>query len=105
MAHLTIDVPEALIDPLRRELQRAHAACAAALLEAFDGYRHSGASLDPVAGALVELRDLDAALAQLGGHAPVTLTIHPEVLADALQRLRLARPDDEALRALAATVG
>jgi hypothetical protein len=91
VAHLTIDVPEDLVDDLRRELRRAHAERAAALRRALDAYLETNQRLDDVEGALVELRDLDAALAQVGWvagpAAPLTVTAHPEVLADALDAL------------------
>jgi hypothetical protein len=91
MAHLTINVPEELVDDLRRALLRAHAERAAALRRALDAYLGSHDGLDEVEGALVELRDLDEPLAQLGWApgrcAPVTVTGHPEVLADALRAL------------------
>jgi len=53
---------------------------------------------------LVELRDLDAALAQISRPAPVAVTAHPEVLADAVGALLAARPHNAALRALARVV-
>jgi hypothetical protein len=105
MAHLTINVPEELAGDLRRELRRAHAERADALRRALDAYREGGARLDDVEGALVELRDLEDALAPLARRAgPVTVTAHPEVLAEALHALLAVRPDDAALRALARTV-
>jgi hypothetical protein len=88
MAHLTIIVPEDQADALRRELRRAHARRAAALRHALDRYLESHERLDDVAGALVELRDLHVALAQIGWErtavpGDVAVTAHPEVLADA----------------------
>jgi metal-responsive CopG/Arc/MetJ family transcriptional regulator len=94
MAHLTISVPEEHVDELRRELLRAHADRAEALRHALDAYLESHARLDEVEGALVELVDLDEALTQLGWTAAderraVELSVHPEVLADALRALDL----------------
>lgn len=101
MAHLTIDVPEELVDDLRRELRRGLADRVAALRRALDAYADSGGPLDAVEGAVVELRDLDDALAQLpAGAGNVAMTAHPEVLADALEALRAARPADPTLAAL-----
>ena len=93
MAHLTVIVPSEHVDALRRELLRAHADRAAALRRALDRYLESHDHLDDVEGALIELADLDAAIAQLGWEpaaAPrdVLLTVHPEVLADATTALR-----------------
>src|SRR5215211_3800408 len=90
MAHLTISVPRDRVDELRRHLIRAHAERAGALRNALDNYLVSHERLDDVHGALVELTDLDEAIGQLGwaaAHAPraVTLTAHPEVLADVLR--------------------
>jgi hypothetical protein len=102
MAHLTINVPEDLVDDLRRQLRATHAECAAALRRSLDVYTDAGGCLDDVEGALVELRDLDTALAALDvPAAPVTITAHPEVLADALAALLTVRPDDPAVRELA----
>jgi hypothetical protein len=90
MAHLTISVPREHFDDLRRELLRAHAERAAALRRALDAYLVSHERLDDVRGALVELTDLDEALAQLGWDPAgepraVELTAHPEVVGDALR--------------------
>jgi hypothetical protein len=105
MAHLTINIPEELVDDLRRELCRALVERAAALRRALDGYLDSGGSLDHVEGALVEVRDLDQALAQLAGPAgPVSVTAHPEVLTDALRALLHARPGDAVLQELVRVV-
>ena len=105
MAHLTINVPEELVDDLRRELQRTLLARAAALRRALDTYLAAGGPLDDVEGALVELRDLDQALAQVpAAAAPVALTAHPEVLADTLCALIDARPGDAALHELLRSV-
>jgi hypothetical protein len=105
MAHLTINVPEELVDDLRRELRRAHARRAAALQRALDAYLASRGPLDDIDGALVELRDLDEALGQLPvAAAPLALTAHPEVLADALSALLAVRPADAVLRALVRSV-
>jgi phosphate uptake regulator len=104
MAHLTIDVPEELAEPLRRQLRRAHDGCVAALRRALDAYQDGHGDLDALEGALVELRDLDGALAQLSRPAPAAVTAHPEVLADAVGALLAARPEDGALRALARVV-
>jgi hypothetical protein len=96
MAHLTISVPRELVDDLRRALLRAHAERAAALRRALDAYLASHERLDDVQGALVELADLDEAIAQLGW-APadpprsVELSGHPEVLADALRSIEGGR--------------
>jgi predicted short-subunit dehydrogenase-like oxidoreductase (DUF2520 family) len=103
MAHLTIDVPDGLVGPLRGQLRRAHSECVAALRHALDAYVDGG-DLDAVEGALVELRDLDAALAQLVASSPFAVTAHPEVLADAVGALLVARPHDTALHALARVV-
>jgi hypothetical protein len=89
VAHLTISVPKEHVDDLRRELLRAHAERAAALRRALDAYLRTHERLDEVEGALVELADLDEALGQLGfapaaEPSPVSLRVHPEVLADAL---------------------
>jgi hypothetical protein len=104
MAHLTINVPEELVDDLRRELLRAHGARAAELRRALDAYLDSHTGLDAVEGALVELRDLDAAIAQLGWapgrRGPATVTAHPEVLADALRARAASGRPSESLRAL-----
>jgi hypothetical protein len=92
MAHLTISVPRDRVDELRRHLIRAHAERARALRDALDRYLVSHERLGDVNGALVELTDLDEAIGQLGwtaeqpSHA-VTLSAHPEVLADALPDL------------------
>jgi hypothetical protein len=88
MAHLTISVPRDRVDELRRHLLHAHARQARALRDALDGYLVSHERLDDVHGALVELTDLDEAIGQLGWTATrppraVTLSAHPEVLADA----------------------
>jgi hypothetical protein len=100
MAHVTISVPEELVDDLRRELHRALVERAAALRRTLDAYLDTGAPFDDVEGALVELRDLDDAHSQLLGAAgPVVVTAHPEVLSDALGALLHARPADAALRA------
>jgi hypothetical protein len=108
MAHLTINVPEELVDDLRRELLRAHGACAAELRRALDAYLDSHTGLDAVEGALVELRDLDTAVAQLGWapnrRGSATVTAHPEVLADALRALAASGRASGALRALARLV-
>jgi hypothetical protein len=105
MAHLTINVPEDLVDDLRRELQRTLVDRAAALRRALDAYLDSGGPLDDVEGALVELRDLDHALAQLpAAAAPAAVSAHPELLADALRALLAARPADSALREVARAV-
>jgi hypothetical protein len=87
MAHLTISVPGDRVDELRRRLLRAHAQRAAALRDALDRYLVSHERLGDVHGALVELTDLDEAIGQLGWTASrppraVTLSVHPEVLAD-----------------------
>jgi hypothetical protein len=92
MAHLTISVPKEHVDDLRRELLRAHGERARELRRALDVYLGSHERLDEVEGALVELVDLDTAIAQLGwtpAAAPraVELTAHPEVLSDALREL------------------
>jgi hypothetical protein len=95
MAYLTITVPADLVDDLRRELRGTLAERAAALRRA----------LDDIEGTLVELRDLDHALAQLAGPpGPVPLTAHPEVLADALRALLDTRPTDVTLLELVRTV-
>jgi hypothetical protein len=87
MAHLTINVPREHVAALRRELLRAHAHRAGALRRALEDYLRSRERLDDVHGALVELADLHDALTQLGWSeaetGPVTLSAHPEVLADA----------------------
>lgn len=90
MAHLTISVPEDRVDELRRHLIHAHAERARALRTALDSYLVSHERLDDVHGALVELSDLDEAIGQLGWTASdppraVTLSAHPELLADALR--------------------
>jgi hypothetical protein len=90
MAQLTVSVPREVVDSLRRELLAAHAERAGALRRALDAYLATHERLDDVHGALVELQDLHEALAQLGW-APerepraITVTAHPEVLADALR--------------------
>jgi hypothetical protein len=108
MAHLTINVPEELVDDLRRELLRAHGARAAELRRALDAYLDAHTGLDAVEGAVVELRDLDAPLAQLGWapgpRGPIAVTAHPEVLADALRALAASGRSGAALRALARRV-
>jgi hypothetical protein len=105
MAHLTIDVPEVLVDDLRHELQRALFERAATLRRALDAYLDASRPLDDVEGALVEVRDLDHALAQLGGPpGAVALTAHPEILADALRPLADARPADTTLADLVRAV-
>ena len=105
MAHLTINVPEELVDDLRRELQRTLLERAGALRRALDAYLHRNGPLDEIEGALVELRDLDHAVVQLTGPpAPVAVTAHPEVLADALRTLLHTRPADAALRELLRSV-
>jgi hypothetical protein len=103
MAHLTINVPEDLVGDLRRQLRETHAECAAALRRSLNAYTDADGRLDDVEGALVELRDLDTALAALLDipAGPATITAHPEVLADALAELLVARPDDPAIRELA----
>jgi glyoxylase-like metal-dependent hydrolase (beta-lactamase superfamily II) len=105
MAHLTISVPEEHVDELRRELLRAHGERAAELRRALDRYLLSHRRLDHVRGALVELEDLDAALGQLGW-APaavpraVSVTAHPELLADALRAIRGGEEPPASLAAL-----
>jgi hypothetical protein len=95
MAHLTIHVPKEHVDDLRRELLRGHAdRCETARL-ALAAYAESHAGLDLLEGALVEVRDLHDALEQLGWEATsapsgIALTVHPEVLADALRALAAA---------------
>ena len=90
MAHLTINVPRDRVDELRRVLLHAHARQVRALRASLDRYVVSHERLDDVHGALVELTDLDEAIAQLGwaaAHPPRSMTVsaHPEVLADALR--------------------
>jgi hypothetical protein len=105
MAHLTINVPERLVDDLRRELRAALVVRAAALRRALTAYLDAARPLDDLEGALVELRDLDAALTQLvDPPEPAVLTAHPEVLADALRALLAARPGDTTLAELVRTV-
>ena len=111
MAHLTIIVPEEHVDALRRELLFAHAERAAALTRAVAAYLRSHDRLDDVEGALVELADLHATLAQLGWTASpaagdLQLTAHPEVLADAVAAAlaSAAGPAFAGLRALARLV-
>jgi hypothetical protein len=111
MAHLTVGVPEELVDDLRRELARAHAERAVAARRALDAYLVAHERLDDVQGALVELGDLDEALTQLGwAPAPepraVVLSAHPEVLADALRAVleRVAGPARAAALELARAV-
>jgi DNA-binding MarR family transcriptional regulator len=84
-----ITIPEEHVDALRRELARAHAERADAIRRALDHYLDTHQRLDDVEGAVVELGDLAEALDQLGfrpgaTRGDVALTIHPEVLADAL---------------------
>jgi hypothetical protein len=98
MAHLTINVPEELVDDLRRELRRTLAERAAALRRALDAYVNAAGPLDDVEGGLVELRDLDHVLLQLAAApGPGSVTGHPEVLADAVRALAQTRPADAAL--------
>lgn len=105
MAHLTINVPEDLVGDLRWQLRETHAECAAALRRSLDAYMDADGCLGDVEGALVELRDLDTALAALDVPAgPATITGHPEVLADALAALLTVRPDDPEVRELARIV-
>jgi hypothetical protein len=111
MAHLTVSVPGEVVAGLRRELLAAHADRAAALRRALDAYVVSHERLDDVWGALVELADLDEALAQVGwtpSREPraVSLTAHPEVLADALRALldTTAAPARSLVLALVRTV-
>lgn len=105
MAHLTVNVPEELVEDLRRELRRVLVERAAALRRALAAYLDSGGGLDAVEGALVELRDLDHALAQLAGaRGPVVLTAHPEVLADALRALVREQPANATPRDLLRSV-
>jgi hypothetical protein len=110
MAHLTIYVPEEHVEDLRRELLRAHAERAAALRSALDTYLDSNERLDDVEGALVELRDHHEALAQIGWTtaeppAGVSVTAHPEVLADALEAMLAgARATDDPLAARTSTL-
>jgi hypothetical protein len=96
VAHLTINVPEEHVDALRRELLRAHAERVAALRQALDEYAGSRERLDDLQGALVELADLHHALAQLGWTpgrpGAVTVTAHPEVIADAVAAAGLPEP-------------
>jgi hypothetical protein len=88
MAHLTINVPEELVDDLRREIRRALVERAAALRRALDAYLNGTGPLDDVEGPVVELRDLEHVLGQLAGPpGPVSVSGHPEVLADALRAL------------------
>jgi hypothetical protein len=110
MAHLTITVPEEHVDELRRALLRAHADRAAELRRALDAYLETHERLEDVEGALVELRDLDDALGQLGWAASmpprhVVLTAHPELIADALRAaVAVAGESAPALAALLAIV-
>jgi hypothetical protein len=100
MAHLTISVPDNLVDDLRRALLRAHADRGAAVRRALDAYLVSRERLDDVEGGVVELVDLHDALVQVGWGATarsagrLALSAHPELLADGLQaaaRARVAR--------------
>jgi hypothetical protein len=79
MADLTIRIPGAHVAAVRASLRHVHAGIADAVATA----RAAGEPLD---GHVVELRDADAALAQLAGarDADVDLTAHPELLSDVL---------------------
>jgi hypothetical protein len=89
MADLTIRVPPEHVDLLADELLRRYARLLGELHAAAS--RHAGArdALPELLGLRVELLDLDDALEQLGWGgsppgAPLELTAHPEVLADAV---------------------
>ena len=80
MADLTIRIPSAHLAAVRSSLQHVRAGLADAITMA----RAAGEPLD---GYLVELRDADAALAQLAEgecRESVALTAHPELLSDVL---------------------
>jgi hypothetical protein len=113
MADLTIRVPSELVDPIADQLLQRYATLAGALHAAAVRYASARAALDALRGARVELFDVDDAVEQLhwglgsAGTAPVEVSAHPEVLADAVAAAVAAahdRPTRQALEALLAEV-
>jgi hypothetical protein len=110
MAHLTIHVPKAHVDDLRRELLRAHAARVQQLRRMLDAYVDTQQLLDDVEGVIVEIRDFHDVIEQLGWSPtkrPVARAVigHPEVLADVIDRLVANTPADEDLLDLERQIG
>jgi hypothetical protein len=90
MAYQTIHVPPQHVDELRAALLDAHARCVEQLTRELARYRAGQDQLDALEGALVEIRDLHDAIDQIGWArgaqrgGPVEVTLHPEVLDEAI---------------------
>jgi hypothetical protein len=89
MAQVAVEVPAALVHPLRETVLLLYRAAVEALHLALGAHEAPQAALEEVVGQRDRLRQLDAVLDQLGwpgpvGTARVTVTGPGELLADAL---------------------